>query len=366
MLCRECGHLQLRDVIDPALLYESYVYVSGTSPSFVAHFEDYANDMVQRYALPPGALVADVGSNDGTLLRFFKKLGFRVLGVDPAKEIAHAATEAGIETLPAFLTSELAQQILRERGPCALVTANNVFAHVDDLKDFLNAVRTLLAADGLFAFEVSYLVDVHEKCLFDIIYHEHLDYHSVAPLERFFASQSMQLIHAGRVWTHGGSIRGIAQRASAGRRCDASVADLIGLERGRGLDREETFAEFSRRIDAVKDRLAQLLRDLKSAGASIAAFGAPAKATTLMYHLGIGAGDIDFIVDDSPHKQGLYTPGTHIPVVGPAEIPVRRPDVLLVLAWNFAEPIMAKHAAFLRGGGKFLLPLPEVRLVPDA
>lgn len=360
-LCRACGHLQLRDVIDPALLFENYVYVSGTSSSFVAHFERYADELARH--CPPGSLVIDVGSNDGTLLRFFKQRGFRVLGIDPARGIAQAASAAGIETLPSFLTPALAQELVRTRGRAALVTANNVFAHVDDLRGFVAAVRGLLAPEGLFTFEVSYLADVHEKCLFDTIYHEHLDYHTVAPLERFFAREGMDLIRVERVPTHGGSIRGVAQLAGAGRARDRSVDELIALERSRALDKPETFAEFGRRIGRVGERLRDTLKELK--GATIAGFGAPAKATTLMYHLGIGAHDIEFIVDDSPLKQGLYTPGMHIPVLPPKAIEERRPDVLVLLAWNFAEPIIAKHRDFLRRGGKFLVPLPEVRLVAD-
>jgi SAM-dependent methyltransferase len=365
-LCRACGHAQLRHVVDPGALFENYLYVSGTSPAFVRHFEDYANDLARRYRPRPGALVVDVGSNDGTLLRFFKALGYRVLGIDPAKAIAKEATEAGIETLPAFLTEELAQRIAGERGRCALVTANNVFAHVDDLAGFLRAIRALLAPDGLFAFEVSYLADVYEKCLFDTIYHEHLDYHTVAPLVAFFARESMQLVHVGRVPTHGGSIRGIAQLDGGARPVERSIAELTSLEARLGLRREATFAEFSRRIEAVKLELASLLGRLKSEGARIAGFGAPAKATTLMYHLGLGPGIIDFIVDDSPYKQGLYTPGMHIPVLPASEISARKPGVLVVLAWNFADSIIAKNQAFLRDGGRFVVPLPEVRLIAGA
>ena len=362
-LCRACGHVQLRDVVDPGALFENYLYVSGTSPTFVRHFERYANDLIRRYRPAPESLVVDVGSNDGTLLGFFKRLGFKVLGIDPAREIARTATRSGIETIPGFLDAKLAERIAREHGPCALVTANNVFAHVDDLAAFLRAARTMLAKDGLFAFEVSYLGDVYEKCLFDTVYHEHLDYHSVAPLEAFFAREGMQLISVDRVPTHGGSIRGIAQLAGAGRPLDRSIAVLIAHERSLGLERESTYAAYSRKIGNIKTELAGLLQSLKSEGAVIAGYGAPAKATTLMYHLGIGPETVAFIVDDSRIKQGLYMPGMHIPVLAPGEIASRKPDVLLLLAWNFAEAIIAKNDAFLRGGGRIVVPLPEVRVV---
>ena len=362
-LCRSCGHVQLRDVVEPGALFENYLYVSGTSPSFVQHFECYANDLARRYRPAPGSLIVDVGSNDGTLLRFFKDLGFRVLGIDPAREIARAASQAGIETLPGFLTPELAARIVRERGQCALVTANNVFAHVDDIASFLRSIRTLLSPEGLFAFEVSYLADVYEKCLFDTVYHEHLDYHSVAPLVPFFAREGMELIHVDRVATHGGSIRGIVQHVRAGRPVDRSVAELIAHERSLGLDREPAFAEYSRRIGRVKAELADLLGRLRAEGATVAGYGAPAKATTLMYHLGVGPEAVGFIVDDSPYKQDLYTPGMHIPVLPPSELAARKPDVLLILAWNFADAIIAKSQTFLREGGRIIVPLPEVRLI---
>ena len=363
VLCAQCKHVQLRDVVDPQTLFRDYVYVSGTSPSFVRHFEDYARGIVERNAIRRGGRVVDVGSNDGTLLRFFRDSGFNVLGIDPARDIARATTESGIETLPEFLSAELAQRIARERGRCALVTANNVFAHVDDLAGFVDSVRTLLANDGLFAFEVSYLADVYEKCLFDTIYHEHLDYHTVAPLEGFFARHRMQLIGVERIPTHGGSIRGVAQVAGGARKPDRSIAELSAIERKLGLDRPEAYADFARRINGVKAELKKVLSGLKKEGLRIAGYGAPAKATTLMYHFQIGPETVDFIVDDSPHKQGLFSPGMHIPVLPATAIEERNPDALVVLAWNFADAIVAKSTAFLRRGGQIVVPLPEVRVV---
>ena len=362
-LCAQCKHVQLRDVVDPQTLFRDYVYVSGTSPTFVRHFEDYARGIVERYAIRRGGRVVDIGSNDGTLLRFFRDFGFDVLGIDPARDIARAATESGIETLPEFLSAELTQHIARERGRCALVTANNVFAHVDDLAGFVRSVRMLLADDGLFAFEVSYLADVYEKCLFDTIYHEHLDYHTVAPLEGFFARHGMQLIGVERVQTHGGSIRGVAQVAGGARKPDRSIAELSAIERKLGLDRPETYADLARRINGVKAELKKVLYGLKKKNLRIAAYGAPAKATTLMHHFQIGPEIVDFIVDDSPNKQGLFSPGMHIPVLPAAAIEERSPDALVVLAWNFADAIVAKNAGFLRRGGKIVVPLPEVRVV---
>ncbi len=362
-LCGACGHLQLLHVVDPSLLFSDYVYVSGTSPSFVAHFEDYATHVIETYRLPPEALVVDIGSNDGTLLRFFQQAGMAVQGVDPARDIARAASEAGIETLNAFFDAVLAAQIREEKGAAAVVTANNVFAHIDDLAGVVAGVRALLDEGGVFVFEVSYLADVLEKTLFDTIYHEHLSYHAVAPLVSFFSHHGMELIAAERIDTHGGSLRGVAQLASGAGEVAESVAACLELEERLGLGRAETFHDFAERIDTLKISLRDLLSGFKAEGQSIAGYGAPAKATTLMYHFGLGPDIIDFIVDDSPLKQGLYSPGLHVPVLPSGAITEQGPDYLLILAWNFAQPIMANNSAFHEAGGRFIIPVPELEVI---
>jgi len=362
-LCRSCFHLQMLDVVDPRLLFENYVYVSGTSPVFVRHFQDYAAELIRRYAPAPGSLALDIGSNDGTLLRFFKEAGLAVLGIDPARSIAEAATQAGIETKVGFFTPDFAERLRAERRAATIITANNVFAHIDDLAGVVRGVRSLLAHDGVFAFEVSYLVDVVEKTLFDTIYHEHLSYHSVRPLIPFFAANGMELIEAQRISTHGGSLRGIAQLRGGPWKVGPSVGEALATEARLGLDRAESFRAFGRDIDRIKAELRLLLHGFKAAGKSIAGFGAPAKATTLMYHFDIGPKIVDFIVDDSPLKQGLLTPGMHIPVLGSSALAERHPDYLIVLAWNFAQSIMAKHTAYRAAGGHLVIPLPEIELI---
>jgi SAM-dependent methyltransferase len=361
--CAPCGHVQLLDVIDPVVLYEHYVYVSGTSPVFVRHFKDYAEYVTGNFQLPAKALVVDIGANDGTLLHFFQDSGMRVLGVDPAKEISGRTIAGGIPIVNDFFTPALAEQIRAEHGAANVITANNVIAHIDDLASVMEGVRRLLAPDGVFKFEVSYLVDMVEKTLFDMIYHEHLDYHSVRPLVSFFSQCGFEMIEATRVDTHGGSLRGILQHKGGPRRVGASVAELLALEEHLGLNKPETYKAFASHIESVKAELVGLLRGLKAEGKRIAGFGAPAKTTTLMYHFGFEPGMIDFIVDDSPLKQGHYTPGMHIPVLPATALHKRQPDYAVILAWNFAEPIMAKHAAFREAGGKFIIPLPTVRVV---
>lgn len=360
--CEDCAHVQLLDVVDPKILFENYVYVSGTSPVFIAHFESYATEIINRFCLQKSDLVVDIGSNDGTLLRFFKEARMQVLGVDPAKEIARRATESGIETIPVFFTPEIAAIVRKRMGSSKVVIANNVFAHVDDMQAFVRGVKKLLSEDGVFVFEVSYLVDIYTKTLFDSIYHEHLAYHTVKPLVRLFEENDMILIEALRVDTHGGSLRGIAQLSWGWRSVGESVAEALSLEKKLGLDQKDTFRTFAAKIDDLKRKLGALLNNFKAQGKRIAGFGAPAKATTLMYHFGIGPEIIDFIVDDSPLKQGLYSPGHHIQVLPASAIYERNPDCLLVLAWNFAESIMRKHNHYKEAGGKFIVPLPELRV----
>jgi len=361
--CRSCGHLQLLDVVNPEILFRDYVYVSGTSSSFVRHFQTYAEDCIARFTPPLGGLVVDIGSNDGSLLQFFKVAGMSVLGIDPARKIAADATARGLETWPEFLDAEIAARILAEKGPASIVTANNVFAHVDDLDGLTGCIRDLLAPDGVFVFEVSYAADVHANVLFDTIYHEHLDYHTVAPLVPFFDAHGLELFSARRVNTHGGSLRGYVQRACGPQKPDGSVAALIADERSRDLDKVSGWTEFACRIDSLGKELTAVLAKLKADGKRIAAFGAPAKATTLMYRFGLNKETIDYIVDDSPLKQGLFTPGKHVPVVASSHMVEAWPDYMVILAWNFADAIIANHREYLNKGGHFIVPLPELRIV---
>lgn len=356
--CRACHHAQLLDIIDASDLFSDYVYVSGTSPANVEHFRGYAREVMDLAGIAPGDLVVEVGSNDGTMLRFFKDAGMRVLGIDPARAIAEQATSEGIETLPEFFTPQLAEDIRVRHGPANVVCANNVCAHIDDLESAVRAARRLIEPDGVFVFQVSYLLDVYEKVLFDTIYHEHVDYHRVGPLRDFFERLGMRLWHTCRVDAQGGSLRGYASVDSRGDAVGPSVSAMHAQEREAGLESPETLRAFARKIARSKVELASLLTGLKSRGYRIAGYGAPAKATTLMYHFGLGDDVIEFIVEDNPLKQGLFTSGLHIPVLATDALYHERPDYVVVLAWNFAESIIARHAAFSAQGGRFIVPLP--------
>ncbi len=362
-LCEACGHVPLLDVLDSKVLFEHYLYVSGTSPAFVRHFQEYADYVTSRFSPQGRGSVVEIGSNDGTFLKIFRDRGWRVLGVDPAHEIGEATRRMGIPTITAFFSPELADQIVAEHGRPDVITANNVLAHIDDLDSVIRGFSRLLAPNGILVFEVAYLVDLVEKILFDTIYHEHIDYHSVGPLIPFLAKHGLQLIEATRVDTHGGSIRCVAQRIGGPHRVGASVEQALRLEDEIGLRSMATYARLAKRVDQLGVDLLALLRRLKAEGRRVAGFGAPAKATTLMYHLGMTADMLEFIVDDSPLKQGKFTPGLHIPVLPSEAIYQRRPDYLVLLAWNFARPIMEKHAAFRQAGGRFIVPLPKLEVL---
>ena len=361
--CENCYHVQLLDIVDPKELFENYVYVSGTSSTFVNHFEEYSKFIIKNYLSGDSSFVVDIGSNDGTLLQFFKKNGCHILGVDPAKKIANDATKNGIETLPLFFDDKVSKIIQNKYGSADVITANNVFAHIDNLTGFITNVRNLLTHNGIFSFEVSYLADVIQKTLFDMTYHEHLSYHSVLSLVPFFESNDMELIEAIRVDIHGGSLRGIVQLKNGPYKVGESVKNAIKIEKGLHLDKADTFQKFATDINEIKNKFQSLIIKLKQDGNTIAAYGAPAKATTLLYHFGIDSSTIDFIVDDSALKQGLYSPGKHIPILSPEAIYQKKPNYLIILAWNFTEEILKKHAKYKNEIGHFIVPLPTLMVI---
>ena len=362
--CKECHHIQLGHVVDPKVLYQkNYSYVSATSSHFVNHLKSYAEDMVERFSLEAGDLVADIGSNDGTCLSFFKEQGMNVVGVDPATEIAEKATKSGINTVADFFGYELAVELRKEYGAAKYITSHNACAHIDNLFDVVKGVEHWLDKDGIFVLEVGYFVDVYNNTWFDTIYHEHVDFHTVAPFEKLFARVGMEVITVERITPQGGSIRVMAQKIGGDIKRDNSVDDLIALEYKLGLDRVDTLSRFNARINTIRDRLQKLIYSLKKEGKTIAGFGAPTKATTLMAHFGLDETMLDFIVDDNPLKQGLFSPITHIPVLSAEALYDLKPDYLLILAWNFSKPIMKMHETYGNDIGRFIIPMPEPKVV---
>lgn len=362
VLCRDCGHVQLLDVVQAEAVYRDYLYETTSSLGLVEHFANYAEKVLSRTNLAEGSLVVDIGSNDGTLLRAFKDRGMRVLGVDPAREIARKATASGIQTLPEFFDARLAREIIGAHGPASLITCNNLFANVDDVMSLTESVRDLLAPDGIFVFESFYLADFIRNMVFDFAYHEHLSYFSVRPLQKFFARCNMELFDAERIGTKGGSVRYFVQRKGAARPLSPIVGELAQTEKSLGLDQPEAFAKFDREITSAKDALLQYLNQLKAEKKTVAGYGASATTTTLIYHFEL-CGLLDFIADDFAAKQNLFSPGCHIPVLSPTALYERKPDYVLILAWRYFDPIVKKQQAFLAQGGHFIVPLPRLRTV---
>jgi hypothetical protein len=360
--CDECGHVQLLDVISSDVLFKDYIYSTSDSLGLVEHFRKYISAVAERFSLKEGQLAVDIGSNDGTVLRLWKDRGLKVCGVDPAERIAREATENGLPTKCAYFDDTLGRTMRAELGPATFVTANNVFAHADNLPGILDGIRELLDVDGIFIFEVSYLVDIIEKKLFDTVYHEHLCYHSIGPLRKFFEAHGMEIFDVERITTKGGSIRVFAQRKWGGQPIAKVVDEMISNEASMALDSGAVFGPLSRELSENKARLHTLLKEVRSKGGRVAGFGASATVTTLIAHFEL-APLLDYLVDDNPKRSGLYSPHFHIPVLSSRILYDRPPDCVVVLAWQYAIAIAAKHKAFAQDGRFFVLPMPQISTV---
>lgn len=347
MLCENCGHAQLQHVVDSQRLFSTYAYTSGTSAVFREHFARYAEEVIERRGLKAGDFVLEIGSNDGTLLLEFQRRGMRVLGIEPAENLVDLAMKMGVPTTNAFFTSDVVPRVLREYGAPGVILANNVLAHIDELIPTLRSVRELLPDDGALIFEVQYVGDLLTHGLFDNCYHEHVSYHALAPLVTYFQSTVLNIDHVTRVPTHGGSLRITATMRSAA--ANGTVQRLLEEERDLGINTIPPWNRLRRSVEISRVRLSDSLSKAFTSNpdATVVGFGAPAKATTLMYALGLRRTDLDYIVDDSPLKQGLFTPGLHIPVYPPDHLLEDPPGHVVVLAWNFAKSIIEKWKPLL-------------------
>jgi len=317
---------------------------------------------MQRYKPVANSLVVDVGSNDGSMLKCFKRQGLRVLGIDPVKEIAQKANAAGIKTLPQILTPVLAQQIREQYGPASIITAFNVFAHADDMAGMAESISHMLADDGVFLFEVHYLLDLIDNMLLGTIFHEHLCHHSVKPMKQFLKRHGMELIDIERVTIQRGSIIGTVQKIGGPYSVLPSVERLLDLEKERKLDRLETVKDFSNRLKRMKEQTATLIRQWKDQGASIAAYGAARSGPTFIAQLGLDD-VISFICDNHPQKVHKYFPSRHIPVVPTEELYKRMPDYVIILAWIHAQKIIAENKKYLEEGGHFVVCWPDIQVI---
>ena len=361
-MCLECGHVQLLEVVNPEVLWDDYTYHSGQTRGIIDHFEDCAEMILKRHTPDKNSLVVDVGSNDGSFLRCFQKRGLRVLGVDPAREIARKATDSGVETLAEFLSPDLAEKITTQHGSASIVTAFNVFAHTDDLDGMVRSIRSLLSPEGIFVFEVSYLQNIIDDMLLGTFFHEHLSHHSVKPLIRFFKRNGLELIDLQRVSIQGGSLIGIAQLASGPHTVSASVGEIVSIEENRLLNRPETLRSFADKLSGLRQQVSKLAEGWENQGISAAGFGAARSGNTLIAQMGL-KDLIDYIVDDHPQKVNKRIGGYNIPVLPTKELTERMPDYTFILAWIHAKKIIAGNREYLEGGGKFIVCCPELLVV---
>ena len=358
--CDSCGLVQLLDVIDPEMLFGHYLYASGVSDTMAAHFRGYARSVTETLSLHARDLVVEIASNDGSLLACFAALGVRTLGVEPARNIAAMARARGIETVSRFFDHQVGRELATAYGPARVVVANNVLAHVDDPRSFLAGCADLITDDGRIVVEVPYALEMLTRCEYDTIYHEHLCYFTIGPLARIGESTGLAVARVERMPVHGGTIRVWFRKGSEHA---PEVRSMMQEERDAHLTAFETWADFGNEAAANREALRSLLQGLREEGRSIAGYGAPAKGNTLLNYCGIGTTWLPFTVDRSPLKVGRLTPGMHIPVLPVDTVLKRQPDYLLLLAWNFAEEIMAQQAAYRAAGGRFILPLPAPRVV---
>jgi SAM-dependent methyltransferase len=364
-VCGKCLLVQVPEFQSPERIFSDYAYLSSMSDSWLAHCRRYAKDVSERLALGPSSLVIEVASNDGYLLRFFKELGLRVLGVEPAANVAAIAVQAGIPSLARFFGTELAAELVADGKRADLLIGNNVLAHVPDLNDFVRGLATLLAPDGVLTMEFPHLGKLLSQSQFDTIYHEHFSYFSFRTAEKVFEAQAITLFDVEELPTHGGSLRIYGRHAgSPGRPVTARVSALRDAERAQGLDATATYARFSEQVREVKFKLLEFLIARRREGKHIVAYGAAAKGNTLLNYCGIGTDLIDYVADRSPLKQGKLLPGTHIPIAGPERIRETRPDYVLVLPWNIKDEIAGQLAFVKEWGGKLVVPIPEVALLP--
>jgi hypothetical protein len=364
VLCKHCGHVQLSEVVFPEVIYKNYIYETVSSLGLVDHFSRYAMDTILTIKPKSNSLIVDIGSNDGTLLRVFKNMKMKVLGVDPAIEIAREASKKGVETLPEFFTTKLSKQILQKYGPATIITANNIYANVDNLDELTMGVKNLLSKDGVFIFESFYLVDLIKNMVFDFIYHEHLSCFTVKPIQTYFKRHGMELIDVKHVDTKGGSLRYTIQLLGGPRKVSSSVKKMLQLESKFGVHKTVTFKSFEKRINRAKNDLLALLSKLHRERKIIAGYGASATSTTFIYHFKLQK-ILDFIIDDYKRKQNTFSPGCHISVLAPEIAFKRKPDYIVILAWRYAGSIIKKNPDFLQKGGKFIIPLPKLKVISN-
>lgn len=361
-VCISCWLVQLTHVIPADIMFKNYLYIPSTSSTMQNHFKTLVEETVQTYNLQCGSRVIDIGSNDGTLLGFFKEQEMNVLGIDPASNLVQVARLKGIDTEEGFFTERLAKKITREKEKADVVTATNVIAHIDDLHDVCKGIKTLLKKNGICIMEFPYLPDLIDKNEFDTIYHEHLSYFSLIPLLTLFDLHKFIIIDIKRIHIHGGSIRITIANTDSSYKPSNALKDFLKQEQLKKISKKDIYDDFARRVKTIKRDLKTYLKNLKKNGKRIVGYGAAAKGNVLLNYCGIGPELLDYIVDSIPYKQGRYTPGTHIPIYPEARLEKDMPDYALLLAWNFADEILRKQEVYREKGGQFIITIPYLRI----
>lgn len=362
-VCEHCLLVQLEQFETPARIFSDYAYFSSISETWLRHAQDFAQRAAEILGLDAHSLVVEVGSNDGYLLQFFQQQGIPVLGIDPAANVAQTARDRGIPTRTAFFGAQTARE-LRAEGPGAdLLVGNNVLAHVPDLNDFVAGLALALKPDGVLCLEFPHLLQLMRRGQFDTIYHEHFSYFSLRTAELVLGAHGLTVFDVQELPTHGGSLRLYAAHSGAARAAVTErVRHLQAQEQSAGLNRLESYLHFGEQAKQAKRALLEFLIDAKNSGKSIAAYGAPAKGNTLLNFCGIRSDFLDYTVDLSPHKQGLFLPGTRLPIFAPEKVYETKPDYLLILPWNLKDEIMQQMAGLRAWGGQFVVPIPEVQI----
>jgi SAM-dependent methyltransferase len=362
-VCEKCFLVQLPAHVAPPAIFEEYAYFSSYSDTWLAHASKYVDMISGRLGLDARSLVVELASNDGYLLQYFVARGVPVLGIEPARNVAQVAIKKGITTISEFFGCELARKVARERGQADLILGNNVLAHVPDINDFVGGMKILLKPQGVVTMEFPHLIRLIEENQFDTIYHEHFSYLSFTTVAQVFAAQGLVLFDVDELPTHGGSLRIYGRHAEdTSKPISANVTGLKGREAEWGVSSLGPYQVFGEKVKATKRKILQFLIEAKNKGKSIAGYGAPGKGNTLLNYCGIHSDFLDYTVDRNPYKQGKYTPGTRIPICPPERIKVTRPDYLFILPWNLKDEIMAQNAFIREWGGKFVVPIPELKV----
>jgi SAM-dependent methyltransferase len=360
--CPDCALVQIGETVPPERLFHEYAYASSFSDTMVEHARTLVGALTESRRLGAASLVIEAASNDGYLLQFYKERGIPVLGIEPAANIAKRAIDAkGIPTLVEFFDEELARRLAANGKLADVIHAHNVFAHVPDPNRFVGGLKHVLKPNGVAVVEAPYVRDLIAALEFDTIYHEHFSYYSLSAVEALCRRHALMICDVELVAIHGGSLRLFI--GHAGQAASEAVGELLAQEKSEGLLSFDYYRDFGERVAHLKEQLLVLLRRLQGQGHHIAAYGASAKGSTLMNAFGIDRPLIEFVVDRSHLKQGRFTPGNHLPILSPQALLERRPDYVLLLTWNFAEEILAQQAEFRRGGGKFIVPVPEVMVI---